>query len=97
MRKIIFCAHAGQAGTDAHEAFAYPDDVTEETLNEEAWQFGIDNAEMYGIYNANEYTEEEIAEDEESYSDNIEGWWEEYDPKKHDGFKAGGGEWEWEL
>ena len=28
-------------------------------------------------------------DDEDSYSDNIEGWWEDYDPEKHAGHRVG--------
>ncbi len=83
--KIVFRAHAGMAGTDACEFFVLTHDMTEEALSDEAWQFGKQHAEMYGIYPEYEYSEEEVAEDPESYSDGIEGWYELYDAKEHDG------------
>lgn len=81
---------AGQAGTDAWEFYEVPDDVTDNQLSEFAWERAKDHAEMYGIYPTEHYTEEEIEEDQESYSDNIEGWYEEYDPVKHDGHSMTG-------
>lgn len=86
-RKVVFRAHAGQCGTDNAQGFIYPDDVTDEELTEDAWLFGVENAESYGIYPMygmpDDYDEEDSDGDE--YSDGIEGWWEEYDPEEHDG------------
>ena len=84
MRKIVIGMHAGMAGTDAWEFYEFPDTVTDDELSSFAWQEGVHHAEAYGIYPESHYTEEEIAESPESYSDSIEGWWEEYDAKKHD-------------
>lgn len=86
-RVVVFCANAGFIGSDTMEGFIYPDDTTDEELAEAAWQFGINWAESYGVYpmdcKPDDYDEEEDGGDE--YSDNIEGWWEEYNPEKHDG------------
>ena len=87
-RKIVFRANAGTCGTDTAQGFIYPDNVTDDELAVEAWQFGIDHAESYGVYPMDampeDYDEENSYGDDE-YSDNIEGWWEEYDPEEHDG------------
>ena len=88
--KIVFKADAGMAGTDTCEFFILTSDYTEEQLSDEAYYFGTRHAEMYGVYPVDEYSEEEIAEDKDSYSHNIEGWYELYDPKKHDGQRCGG-------
>lgn len=87
MRKIVFFYHTGFCGSDGCELKEYPDDVSDEVLNQHAWEGALSNAESYGIYNLGDYdlTEEELEESGEEYSDNIEGYWEEYDPKKHDG------------
>lgn len=89
MRKIVIGMDAGFAGTDAWEFYEVPDGVTEEEMSEYAWQRGVQHAEMYGVYPRCEYEgDPEIDEEEldsDSYSDNIEGWWEDYDPEKHDG------------
>ena len=45
---------------------------------------------MYGIYPEYQYTEEDIEDDPESYSGNIEGYWEYYDSEKHDGHSMTG-------
>ncbi len=99
MRKIIFFASTGSCGSDGNDAQAYDDDVTDEQINSDAHAFALENAEMYGIYpredyeNNEDYSDEELDGDE--YSSNIEGWWEDYDPEKHDGLVPGGGEWQW--
>lgn len=87
--KFVFKAHAGQAGTDTCEFYILTEDTPESVLQDEANQFAYDHAEMYGIYPAHQYSEEDIAEDEESYSENIEGWYEIYDPEEHDGHRIG--------
>jgi hypothetical protein len=91
MRKIAIGMYAGCAGTDAWEFYEVPDDISDDELSEFAWQRGKDHAEAYGIYPREEYSDtEEFDEDDECYSDNIEGWWEDYDPKLHDGHAIGG-------
>lgn len=97
MRKIIFFAHTGYAGMDSVDNGLYPDDVTDEELNDDAWHHALDNAEAYGIYPTPDDFEYDEDEDDygDQYSDNIEGWWEDYDPEKHDGLVCGGGEWVW--
>ena len=91
MRKIVIGMDAGCAGTDAWEFYLVPDDVSDDELSDFAWQRGKDHAESYGIYPRDEYVDtEEFDEDDECYSDNIEGWWEPYDHEKHDGHSIGG-------
>lgn len=104
MRKIIFHLSAGFAGMDSTENAVFPDDVDTETLDEEAWIRALQNAEAYGVYprsDLEEYSSIELVEMTQSgeidnYTDNIDGWWEDYDPKKHDMLVAGGGKWEWQ-
>lgn len=104
MRKIIFHLSTGFAGMDATDNGSYPDDVTTEELDNDAWQRAIQHAESYGIYpdsdlediSAEDYDHLVQSGDADNYTDNIDGWWEDYDPEKHDGLVAGGGNWEWE-
>lgn len=88
MRKIIFHLSTGYAGMDSTEVDFYPDDVTDEKLNDHTWQLALNNAESYGIYPM-EYLEDSLMGGDEigneEYSDNIEGWWEDYDPERHEG------------
>lgn len=77
---------AGVAGTDAWEFYEVPVTVSEQELADFAWERAKDHAEMYGIYPREDYVDtEDYDEDDDSYSDNIEGWVEDYDPEKHDG------------
>lgn len=90
MRKIVIGMDAGMAGTDAWEFWLVPESMTDEQLDQLAWQCGKDHAEMYGIYPREEYCEEpDFDEDDESYSEGIEGWWEPYDANIHDGHRIG--------
>ena len=91
MRKIVIGMNAGFAGTDAWEFWLIPATVSADELNQFAWECAKNNAEMYGIYPREEYEDGEgFDEDDESYSDDIESWWETYDPDKHDGHTTTG-------
>lgn len=90
MRKIAIGMDAGMAGTDAWEFYEVPESMTDDELSDFAWQCGKAHAEMYGIYPREEYDDIDEDEDGDQYSDNIEGWWEDYDPVKHDGHTIGG-------
>jgi hypothetical protein len=91
MRKIYFTYDTGYAGMDMHEVREYPDDVTDCELNNDAHMGALDNAESYGIYPPSDKDYDENgylveSEDEPCYvGDSIKGWWEDYDPAKHDG------------
>ena len=77
---------AGTVGTDFAQLLEMPDGHTEQELNDAVWDMALDHAESYGYYpmeDAPEVFEDE--EHEDSYTDNIEGWAELYDPEKHDG------------
>ena len=85
MRKIVFVVDAGMCGTDAAEFVEVPEDTTDHELDCMCWDIAIQNAEMYGIYNRVDYEDEpDYDEDDESYSDNIDGHWEDYNAVKHD-------------
>ena len=88
MRKIFFTYYTGFCGSDGHAVEEFDDDVTNEELDQAAWEGALSNAEMYGIYPEEAapegYDEEEY--DGDLYSHNIEGTWEEYNEKKHSGY-----------
>lgn len=94
-RLIVFSLSTGYCGMDGHEFEVFPDDVTDEELDGEAWQLALSNAESYGIYPTEympeDYDEDEDGWDSDEYSDNIGGSWEDFDPEKHDGLVSGGG------
>ena len=90
MRKIVIGMDAGFAGTDAWEFYEVPVTLTERELGDFAWECAKQHAEMYGVYPLSEYESDCDSDPDESvdgdnYSDNIEGWWEDYEPEKHDG------------
>lgn len=93
MRKIVIGVHAGVVGTESWEFYEVSEHLTAEQLDALAWECAKNHAESYGIYPRGEYDfeDDECDEDiDESYSDNIEGWWEDYDSDKHDGHTIGG-------
>jgi hypothetical protein len=91
MRKIVFGYHTGYYGMDSHEVVEFPDDVTDLELDDYAWEGAVQYAESYGIHPPSDEDFDEDGfeienEDSPCYSgENIEGWWEDYDPEKHDG------------
>lgn len=88
MRRIVIGMDAGYAGTDSWEFYEVPEGISDDELSDFAWQCGLNHAESYGYYPRPDYETDD--EDDECYSDNIEGWWEDYDPVKHDGHRIGG-------
>ena len=89
-RKIVLFLHTGYCGMDACEFWEVSDTTTEDELCALAWDRAKDNAEMYGIYPREEYCDEpDYDEDDEQYSDGIEGSFEDYDSHKHDGYRVG--------
>jgi len=90
MRKIVISLHTGYCGMDSHEFWEVSPSATDEELYELCWQRAKDHAETYGIYPYSEYCDEpDFDEDDDSYSDNIEGSFEDYDPELHDGHRVG--------
>jgi hypothetical protein len=76
---------------DSHEFWEVSETATDDELNELCWERAKENAEAYGIYPYSEYAEEpDFDEDDEQYSDNIEGSFQDYNPDKHDGYRVGG-------
>lgn len=71
------------AGTDNYEAWFVPPEATNTKLDDFAWEAAVQHAERYGVY-PESYREDDDEEDD-SYSDNIEGYFQEYNSEKHDG------------
>ena len=91
-KKMVLHLGAGFAGMDATEFWKIPVNISENDLSNLAWERACNHAEMYGIYPENCRPDDLDEEDDggDSYSDNIEGYFEEYDPKVHDGYRIGG-------
>ena len=84
-RKVVFFAYLGPGATSA-EGFIVPDGWTSDMLDNAAWEFGVTFAESYGVYQPDPDNEEDDGEGLHGYSwDSVEGYWKEYDAKKHDG------------
>jgi hypothetical protein len=84
--RIVIGMNAGMCGTDNMEGYVLTQDYTDEELGDIAWNIGVEHASMYGVYPECDRPEgEEDDEDGETYSENIEGWWEEYNQEKHEG------------
>ncbi len=88
MKKIVIHCTTNTIGTDSWEFFEVPDDTTDDSLYSLANECAIANAEMYGFYPPSEDEDEEC--DNDSADENIEGTWELYDSKKHDGYTMTG-------
>ena len=71
MRRVVFHLSTNLCGPDVTEFAVYPLDVSEEELNQDAWEMAVQHAESYGAYCdvGNDY--------------NINGYWEDFDPEKH--------------
>lgn len=86
-RKVVFFASLGP-GADMAEGFIFSDNVTNEELDNQAWEYGVSHAEMYGVYCPDPDPENEDDEGEGLHGytwDDVEGYWEEYNAEKHDG------------
>lgn len=96
MRKLIVFSSVGMCGMDGVDALLVPDDWTEEQIGDEVWQMALKNAEMFGYYPEEDRPEDMDDDDDEAeyYVSSIDGYYEEYDPEKHDIHRSGGGSFE---
>lgn len=86
-KRIVLLLSCG-VGTDTAEGWIVPSSLTEDTLSDFAWERAVEYAESFGIYAAgNEDDYETLEEYEEDLwgQEAINGHWEIYNPKKHDG------------
>lgn len=92
-KKMVLRLYGGVTGTDSADFYLVPVDATEEELNEFAWEEAVNWAAGFGVYpesdKPEDYDEEESYGGDE-YSDDICGWFVDYDPVKHDGLRVGG-------
>jgi len=98
MKHYIVSLHTGFVGMDAHDLLSLRDNHTEEEINEAVWQMALDHAQSYGVELESSRPDDfDWDEDDDNYSDNIEGYAELYDPEKHDMLRAGGGSFQDEI
>ncbi len=88
-RKIIVHLYTGYCGTNAHEFYEINADAIEEAISEFCWELARDNAAAYGIYPEEDMPNDVSEDDTDHYSDDIEGYYEDYNPEEHDGFRTG--------
>ena len=78
-------------GAKEYTAWEVPVDMTEQELEDLAWESAYNYAESYGVYNPGDEYQEDEWECEGDYERALheweqgEGWWEVYDSDKHDG------------
>lgn len=81
-------------GMNSAEFFLVPVTMTEEELDSWAWEEAVQFAQGYGIENEADRphyeSEEEEEDDRTEYSSDISGWFEPYNPKRHDGLSMTG-------
>ena len=103
MKKVILRLTCG-TGMDSTDAFLvtqeewnlYQSPGNKDPLGQYAWEEAVQFAESYGIYPTSDMPEDYDEDDGDEYSDDIDGWFEEYDPEEHDGLMVGTQkEWEW--
>lgn len=89
-KKMVLRVSAG-VGMDRNEFVLVPVDMTEAELSDYAWQEALDWAQSYGLEpdSHREFYSEENCPDDESFTDDIDGWFEDYDPELHDGLRIG--------
>jgi len=94
-KKMVLFMSTGYAGMDAVEFWKIPVNLSENALNDLAWECALDQADSYGIYPESHRPDDggdDEEEEDDSYSDNIGGYFEDYNPKLHDGERVGGDE-----
>lgn len=81
MRKMVLFVECG-VGTKSATAYLVPENMTEEELSDYAREAACQHAESYGHYPESYRPEDD---DGSTYTDDIEGWFEEYSAEEHDG------------
>jgi hypothetical protein len=72
-------------GTNYDYVEEFPVMPSERELDESAWEYALENAESFGTV-FEDYDVEGFDEDDSRHflMSDIDGWWEVYDPAKHD-------------
>lgn len=84
-KKMFVTLRTGYVGMDSHEVIEYPDDMSDEDIDMDAYYQAIQHAQSYGIeICGEEYCEDPDCPDEHEGSHSIEGHAVPYVPEKHD-------------
>ena len=109
MKKVILRLDCG-TGMSSADAFLVTQEDWDKHINPNtplrddylgtyAWEEALNFASSYGIYPASDmpdyHDENEEDWNSDSYSEDIDGWFEEYDPEEHDGLMVNQKEWKW--
>ena len=89
MRKMVLFVSCG-VGTKDATAYLVPSDVSQEDMNAYAWEAAREHGQSFGVYPESEMPDDWDEEEHDSwlcdsYTSDIEGWFEDYDADKHDG------------
>ena len=87
--KVFVTAHVGYVGMDSYEFWEYPDGTDSAIIDQDACTFAYENADSYGYYPYPDDFDPDT-DDDEHYTDAIDGHWELYDSDKHDGYSFTG-------
>ena len=101
-RKIILRGSAKTVGTDFAEAALFEAGTPDSVLDQACWEASVENAAMYGWEYVDGNWEPESEDPEEQYEewdsvctdDDLNYFWEEYNPEEHEGLRIGGGSFE---
>jgi len=88
-KRMVLFLHTGYVGSDAVDFYELNEDASEENMNEFAYEEAVSHAEKYGYYPP-ECLDADSDFPEEDISWGIEGYWELYNPDKHDMFSYTG-------
>lgn len=92
MRRLIVLISIGIAGCDGIEQLEVPPNYSDDQIRAIIWPMAIEHAESYGylVDYAGEYNG---LDDDGIPTDQIDVWFEDYNPALHDRQKPGGGRW----
>lgn len=89
-KKMVLFLDAGYAGMTTVGFLEVPVSISQEALDNCAWEWAVEYAEGYGVYPESSRPEDdEDDEDNNNYTDDMSGYFEEYDADKHDGHRVG--------
>jgi hypothetical protein len=89
-RKMVLFVECG-AGTKDASAYLVPEGISQEVIDDYAWESAVEHGQSYGVYPDHERPEDFDEEEqggwnrEEYNTEAINGWFEEYDADEHDG------------